>query len=198
MQTFAQLAVVERRAHVAVAGRRVHPQLHAAGADSRHRVRVRPDPALPAGDHARRGQQPGQRLGARSQPRRRRQRARRRPGVAVPDEAKLAAVIKGAGGGAADGLRRHGQHAAARSRRCPRRAPSRRRRRRAPGITEWTLSNGVRVVLEADDVQAGRDPVPGVQSRRHVARERSGLHPRGNRRPGRRRRRARHAHARST
>ena len=66
---------LERRAHLAVAGRRVHPQLHAAGADSRHRVRERSGPALPAGDHARRHQQPGPRLGAGSQPRRRRQRA---------------------------------------------------------------------------------------------------------------------------
>ena len=30
---------------------------------------------------------------------------------------------------------------------------------------------------QADDVQAGRDPVPGGQPRRHLARERRGLHP---------------------
>ena len=70
---------LERRAHVAVAGRRVHPQLHAAGADSRHRLRERPGPAVPAGDHARRHQRPGPRLGAGSQPRRRGELRRRRP-----------------------------------------------------------------------------------------------------------------------
>ena len=66
---------VERRAHVGLARRRVHPQLHAAGADSRHRLRVRPGAALPAGDHACRHQRARARLGARSQPRGGRERA---------------------------------------------------------------------------------------------------------------------------
>ena len=84
---------VERRAHVGVARRRVHPQLHAAGADSRHRLRVRAGPALPAGDHARRRQRPRRdwvpdrnRVVAVSAP--------QKAGVPMPDEAKLAAVIK--------------------------------------------------------------------------------------------------------
>ena len=66
----------------------------------------------------------------------------------MPDEAKLAAVIKGAGGRRADRVRGHRQHARRSSRRCPSPAPLRRPRPRPPGITEWTLSNGVRVVLE--------------------------------------------------
>ena len=45
------------------------------------------------------------------------------------------------------------------------------RRATAIGVTEWRLSNGVRVVLEADDVQGGRDAVPGRQPGRHVARD---------------------------
>ena len=44
---------------------------------------------------------------------------------------------------------------------------------------------------QADDVQAGRDPVSGRQPGRHVARERRGLHPGRNRRRGHRARRSR-------
>ena len=47
-------------------------------ADPRHRVRSGAPPAVPAGDHARRGQRAGEGLGPRRQPRRRRQRARER------------------------------------------------------------------------------------------------------------------------
>ena len=48
---------------------RVHPQLHDDGADPRHRLRVAAAPALPAGDHARRGQQAREELVARQEPR---------------------------------------------------------------------------------------------------------------------------------
>ena len=57
------------------AGRRVHPQLSPGRTDSGHRLRVRVEPALPAGDHARRSQRAREGLGARSQPRRRDHRA---------------------------------------------------------------------------------------------------------------------------
>ena len=45
------------------------------------------------------------------------------------------------------------------------------------GITEWELANGVKVVLKPTTLPAGRNPVPRVQPRRHVARERRRLHP---------------------
>ncbi len=70
---------VARRAPVGDAGRRVHPQLHAAGADPGHQLRVRPGQALPAHADARRGQPDRQDLDAGPQPRRRRQRTARSP-----------------------------------------------------------------------------------------------------------------------
>ena len=74
--------------------------------------------------------------------------APRKAGVTVPDEAKLAAVIKSAGGGA---LTAYVDTVSTRA--APRDAAQARlgredARPRPPGITEWTLSNGVRVVLE--------------------------------------------------
>ena len=45
------------------------------------------------------------------------------------------------------------------------------------GITEWTLSNGVKVVLKPTHVQAGRNRLPCDQPGRDVARERRGVHP---------------------
>ena len=101
--------------------------------------------------------------------------APKKAGVAVPDEAALAAVIKSAGGGCADRVRRHGERQAAARAAAQAAARSRRPATKPAGITEWTLSNGVRVVLRSDDVQAGRDPVPRLQSGRHVARERQRL-----------------------
>jgi zinc protease len=59
---------VQGRAHIAVAGRRVHPQLHAAGTHPRHCVRERSGQALPARDHSCRYQRPRARLDSRSQP----------------------------------------------------------------------------------------------------------------------------------
>ena len=73
---------------------------------------------------------------------------------------------------AADGVRRHDR---ATSRCWPASRPPARLRtrpRRMPlGITEWTLSNGVARRAQADDVQAGRDRVPGRQSGGNLARE---------------------------
>ena len=68
----------------------------------------------------------------------------------------------------------------------------------AVGITEWELSNGVKVVLKPttfkeDEILFTRD-----QPRRHVARERSGLHPGQHGDAARHRRRRRQAQRRST
>ena len=66
----------------------------------------------------------------------------------MPDEAKLAAVIKGAGGGA---LTAYVDTVSARPLLEPLPKPgavTQDRRPSRPAITEWTLSNGVRVVLE--------------------------------------------------
>ena len=175
---------LQRRAHLAVAGRRVHPQLHAAGTDSRHRLRERPGPAVPAGDHARRHQQPGPRLGAGSQPRRRRERA---------EEGRRRRARRGGAGGGhqgrrrrrADGVRGRGEHAAAHRRRCPSRAPSRRRVAKTPGITEWTLSNGVRVVLAPTTFKQDEILVRAFSPGGTSLARRSGLRRRRDRRPGR-------------
>ena len=147
-------------------------------------------PALPAGDHARRGQQPRQRLDARSQPRRRRQRAAEgRRDRARRGEA--GAVIKRRPAARADRVRRRGQRRAA-ARAAADAGPRRRRpsAKAAFGITEWTLSNGVRVVLKPttfkQDEILFRAFSPGGTS---LAR-RPGLHRRRDRQPGRRRRAA--------
>ena len=87
------------------AGRRIRAQLHPGGTNPGHRLRVRLESALPAGDHAGRSQQRGQGLDAQSQPARRDHRAREGPA--------FAAHRGEAGGGhqrgqrhTADGLRR--------------------------------------------------------------------------------------------
>ena len=74
--------------------------------------------------------------------------APKKPGVAVPDEAKLAAVIKARGGGALTAYvdTVSAQPLLDRAAEAGRGHQDRRRRRL--GITEWTLSNGVRVVLK--------------------------------------------------
>ena len=110
--------------------------------------------------------------------------APRKPGVAMPDEAALAAVIKRAGSSA---LTAYVDTVSASPliAEPPKPGAVTKTVTKAPGVTEWTLSNGVRVVLEADDVQAGRDPLPRLQPRWHVARQRSGFRRRRNRRPGR-------------
>ena len=143
-----------------------------------HRLRVRAAPAVPAGDHARRGQRAGPRLVPRAQPRRRRDRAgQARRGV--PTRRQLAAVDQGDGRAAAHGLRRH-RHArrrcsahaadAGRDRRRPRPTP-------APGITEWQLSNGVRSCSSRPTFKAGRDPVPGREPGGTSLASDDGLHP---------------------
>ncbi len=72
--------------------------------------------------------------------------APRKAGVAVPDEAKLAAVIKGAGGGTltayVDAVSTRPLIAA-----LPRAGAVTKTVAKSPGVSEWTLSNGVRVVL---------------------------------------------------
>ena len=69
------------------------------------------------------------------------------------------------------------QRAAADGQPCRRPAPiARATTREALGITEWQLSNGVRVVLKPTTVQGGRNLVPRAQPRRHVDRERPGFH----------------------
>ena len=111
--------------------------------------------------------------------------APQKAGLTVPDEATLAAVIRRAGGGALtayvdtvstqpllDTLPDAGH----------RREDARRRR---SAITEWQLSNGVRVVLKPTTFKQDEILVPGLQPRRHVARERRRLHRRRDRRPGR-------------
>ena len=80
----------------------------------------------------------------------------------------------------------------------PKAGPVPRRRRQAPGVTEWTLSNGVRVVLEPTTFKQDEILFRAVQPRRHVARQRSGLRCGGNRGSDCRRRRPRHAQSRST
>ena len=92
----------------------------------------------------------GQGLDARSQPSSSRSRAPESDQASLPNEAKLAGVISGGERRSADGVRRYGR---ARSR-CSARLPTPgavandRRRTTRSGITEWQLSNGVRVVLK--------------------------------------------------
>ena len=110
---------------------------------------------------------------------------RRRPGVPMPDEAKLArsstaaaaaaltayvdTVSDAAAARASADAGRDRQDRAARAARHHRVGAVERRARRA----------------QADDVQGGRDPVPRLQPGRHVARERRRLHRRRHRRSGR-------------
>jgi len=73
--------------------------------------------------------------------------APRKPGVEVPDEAKLAAVIKNAGTGEltayVDSVSK-----APLLEPLPKAGTIAKTSEKAPGVTEWTLSNGVRVVLD--------------------------------------------------
>ncbi len=74
--------------------------------------------------------------------------APKKAGVAVPDEAKLAAVIKSAGGGA---LTAYVDTVSSRPLLETTPKPGTMAKtvaNEAPGVTEWTLSNGVRVVLD--------------------------------------------------
>ena len=73
--------------------------------------------------------------------------APKKAGVTVPDEAKLAAVIKGAGGGP---LTAYVDTVSAQPLLEPLPTPGTVAKTvdKPAGITEWTLSNGVRVVLE--------------------------------------------------
>jgi zinc protease len=73
--------------------------------------------------------------------------APKKAGVAVPDEAKLAAVIKNAGGGT---LTAYVDAVSAKPllETEPKPGSVAKTATKAPGVTEWTLSNGVRVVLE--------------------------------------------------
>jgi len=73
--------------------------------------------------------------------------APKKAGVSVPDEAKLAAVIKSAGG---SNLTAYVDTVSSRPllENVPKAGSVTKTTTKAPGVTEWTLSNGVRVVLE--------------------------------------------------
>jgi zinc protease len=73
--------------------------------------------------------------------------APKKPGVEVPDEAKLAAVIKNAGGEALTAYVDAVSNAPL-IETSPKPGSVAKTVTKTPGITEWTLSNGVRVVLE--------------------------------------------------
>jgi zinc protease len=73
--------------------------------------------------------------------------APKKPGVEVPDEAKLAAVIKNAGGEALTAYVDAVSNAPL-IETTPKPGSVAKTVTKTPGITEWTLSNGVRVVLE--------------------------------------------------
>jgi zinc protease len=73
--------------------------------------------------------------------------APKKPGVEVPDEAKLAAVIKNAGGEALTAYVDAVSNAPL-IETTPKPGSVAKTVAKTPGITEWTLSNGVRVVLE--------------------------------------------------
>ena len=97
--------------------------------------------------------------------------APKKPGVAVPDEAKLAAVIKGAGGGP---LTAYVDTVSTKPllEAMPKPGAISKTNTKPAGITEWTLSNGVRVILNPTTFKQDESPVPGFQPRRHVARPR--------------------------
>ena len=130
----------------------LRPQFHAEGDAARARAGVRAPPAVPArrSRSTRSTRSPASWTGDQNRvvmvtrP--------QKAGLTVPDEATLAAVVKGVGGEADYGLRRHRRRRGApRDRsRSPGRS-SRRRRQEASGITEWELSNGVKVVLKPTD-----------------------------------------------
>jgi predicted Zn-dependent peptidase len=90
-------------------------------------------------------------------------------GLTIPDETKLAGVISSATGKTLTayvdtvGTQPLMENAPARG------EIAKTTTKESFGITEWELSNGVKVGAEADDVQRGRDPVPGVQPWRHLA-----------------------------
>jgi zinc protease len=73
--------------------------------------------------------------------------APRKPGVAIPDEAKLAAVIKSAGGGP---LTAYVDTVSTKPllEAMPKPGVISRTATKPAGVTEWTLSNGVRVILD--------------------------------------------------
>ena len=73
--------------------------------------------------------------------------APKKAGVTVPDEAKLAAVLKNAGGGATTAYVDE-VSAGPLLDNVPKPGSIEKTVMKAPGITEWTLSNGVRVVLD--------------------------------------------------
>ena len=124
----------------------------------------------------------GEGLDARSQPPRRGQRAGEGPGVACPTEAKLAAVINAASGAP---LTAYVDTVSTQPLLAPLPSPgavATTTTNDALGITEWQLSNGVRVVLKPttfkQDEILFRAVSPGGTSLASDA----GLHPGGNRR----------------
>ena len=151
------------------------------------------EPAFPSADHPCRDQQPGQGMDAGSQPLRRGERARERPGGAAR-RGKAGCRHQGGEQRTVDGLRRHRQHTAA-ARAAPR-AGSHRRHLDERGHRHHRMAVVQRRPgrAQADDVQAGRNPVSSREPGRHVARERPGLHCGRDRRPGHRPGRPRQAH----
>ena len=111
-------------------------------------------------------------------------RAPQKAGVAVPDEASLAAVIKGAGGGA---LTAYVDEVSARPliETLPKPGTVTKTRGEDAGHHRVDVVQRRARRARADDVQAGRDPRPGLQPGRHLARARPGLRGRRDRRPGR-------------
>ena len=170
-------------AGICEAGERAGPQFHAEGDAAGRRPGVRAPPAVPPGDRARRGQQDRRQLDGRPEPGRDGVRAAEaRPGRARRGDAR--GGRQGHRGEADHGVRRHGRDDDA-----PREDPGAGRggQNRAPGGgrrhrvgTCQRRESGA----QADRLQAGRDRVPRVQSRRHVARVRRGLCPRQHRGAG--------------
>ena len=171
------------RAPVGDARRRVRPQLHAAGADPRHRLRAGAGQALPADADAGRGQRDRQDVDAGSQPRGRGQRAAEggrgdpRRGEAERDHHRRQRQRP-------HRLRRHGHLAAAP--RASADAGPHRQDRGAPAVRDHRVDAVERRPRgdQADDVQPRSDPVPRLQPGRHVAGARHRLHRRRHRQPG--------------
>ena len=117
------------------------------------------------------------RTGPPTQPRRRRERAGEAGRRRARRERSSRPCIKAAVGARSSppyDRRRRRQRAARRTPPAPARSP-RRPPKRHYGITEWELSNGVKVVLKPTTFKEDEVVFRGVQPGRHVARERRGL-----------------------
>ena len=106
------------------------------------------------------------------------------PGVTVPTEAQLAAVIKSA---ATKTLEPYVDTVGDRPLIETPPTPGRivKTTARDAGVTEWTLSNGATVVLKPTTLKEDQNPLPRRGARRHVGGRRRGFHPGARRRHGR-------------